>query len=71
MTRATAILAATFAVLAPGEASAWYCRANAADGRYGWASYFDRKDSAREALRECSVRSRRPMTCRIYNCIPD
>lgn len=57
--------------LLPSTASAWYCRANASDGHYGWASYVERRQAAREALRECSTRTRQPMSCRIQNCIPD
>jgi hypothetical protein len=66
-----AALALSALSLAPGEARAWYCRANSSDGHHGWASYVNQDRSAEEALRECAKRSRRPLSCHVINCVPD
>jgi hypothetical protein len=73
MSRLLAALALALPLLsiAPTEAAAWYCRANSSDGHHGWASYFNAREAERMAMAECAKRSRRPLTCRIVNCVPD
>lgn len=68
---ASLMLALVGAALLPSPAAAWYCRANASDKHWGWASYVDRRQSATEALRECARRSGMPLSCRVQNCVPD
>lgn len=73
MTRLLSALAIAIPALSlmPNSASAWYCKAVARDGHYGWASYANRRASIENALRECANRSRYPLSCHIVNCIPD
>jgi hypothetical protein len=54
-------------ILAPSEASAWYCYASSPSA-YGWGQSDSRSYAQRRALAECAVRTPRYQTCRIRYC---
>ena len=64
---ATMVLAGTMMVMAPGEASAWACRADSASA-YGWARSGSLSWARSRALRQCARRTPRYQTCYISWC---
>ncbi len=64
----TLVLAGSLMALAPGEARAWYCRADGTTGAWGWATRYWRSEAVRAALWQCSIRTPRWGRCYISYC---
>ena len=66
------LFALTFAAgmlaLASSEASAWYCRAQASTGAWGWGRSASLRAARNRALYECARRTPRNRVCYIVYC---